>query len=131
MYMETARMQPKAPKPVPVYEIGRPGWHAKAACFESGTLPFFPRDPEEEKSGYMDRNMHRRIQFVCGTCPVLTECFIASMNNRDEYGIWAGIYPAHRTRMLKDIKRGNITLGELVAALAFRGPVGLTDAYRK
>ena len=115
----------------PVWEIGRPAWHKFASCFEGGTAAFFPQDPEEERSGFMDAVMRRRIQFICSGCPVLTECFVTSIKNRDEYGYWAGIGPTTRYRILRDLKKGEITLRELIAALAFRGPTGLSDAYRK
>lgn len=118
-------------RPVPVYEIGRPGWHKNAACFEADTLAFFPQDPEEERSGFMDATMRRRIMDICGNCPVLVKCFTTSIENRDEYGYWAGIGPTTRFRILRDLKKGEITLPELVAALSFRGPLGLSDAYRK
>ena len=115
----------------PLWEIGRPAWHKYAVCFEGGTAAFFPQDPEEERSGYMDAVMKKRIQSVCSNCPVLIECFVSSIENRDEYGYWAGIGPTTRYRILRDLKKGEITLGELTAALAFRGPTGLADAYRK
>lgn len=119
----------------PLWEIGRPSWHKYAACFEGGTLAFFPQDPEEERSlrvtspdGMMQ---YKRIQTICSACPVLLECFTTSIRNRDEYGYWAGISPTTRLRILRDMKKGEVTLPELVAALSFRGPAGLTDAYRK
>lgn len=123
----------KAPghKPIPVYEIGRPGWHQQAACFEGGTMAFFPQDPEEERSGFMSEIQRRRIQDVCSSCPVLITCFTESIEHKDEYGYWAGIGPTTRYRILRDLKKGEITLHELVAALSFRGPSGLSDAYRK
>ena len=122
---------PKTPKAAPLWEIGRPSWHKDTACFETGTMAFFPQDPEEERSGFMDATMRRRIQDICGNCPMLIACFKTSIENRDEYGYWAGIGPTTRFRILRDIKQGQITLPELVAALSFRGPVGLSDAYRK
>lgn len=118
-------------KPPALWEIGRPSWHKEALCFEGGTMAFFPQDPEEDRSGFMDATQRRRIQDVCGSCPVLVKCFTASIENRDEYGYWAGISPTTRFRILRDLKKGEITLAELVAALSFRGPIGLSDAYRK
>jgi hypothetical protein len=118
-------------RPAPLWEIGRPSWHKQTSCFETGTTAFFPQDPEEERSGFMDAIQRRRIQFICGNCPMLVKCFTTSIENRDEYGYWGGIGPTTRMRILRDLKKGEVTLAELVAALSFRGPVGLTDAYRK
>lgn len=118
-------------RPTPVYEIGRPGWHNKGSCFETGTAAFFPQDTEEPPTGLTEAQQRKRIQFVCGNCPVMIDCFISSIRNKDEYGYWGGVGPTHRRRILKDLKAGEITTEELVAALAFRGPTGLTDAYRK
>lgn len=114
-----------------VWEVGRPGWHKDASCFETGTITFFPQDPEEERSGFMDATLRRRIQDVCGNCPVLIDCFTTSIANRDEFGYWAGISPTVRHRILRDLKTDAITLPELVAALSFRGPAGIADVYRK
>jgi hypothetical protein len=120
-------------KPVPVYEIGRPGWHAQAACFETGTLGFFPQDADSGVPEVNPRELGlqaRRIEFICAQCPVVTQCFKASIERRDEFGYWGGVGPKARKRMLRDLRNKEITLEELVAALAFRGPQGLTDAYR-
>lgn len=121
------------PAPVkvsPIWEIGRPAWHKYGSCFETNTAAFFPQDPEEERSGFVNGAMRRRIIDICGNCPVLIQCFTSSIENRDEYGYWAGISPTVRYRILRDLKKGEVTMVELKAALAFRGPMGLSDAYK-
>lgn len=100
-----------------------------AACLGAGVENFFPRDPDSPIVLYQDAAMFRRIDTLCSNCPVLLECFKSSMAFKDEFGIWAGIDRPQRLRMFRDLAAGNITIEELVAALAFRGPRALRDAY--
>ena len=66
--------------------LGRPGWHALAACAGVGPDVFFSEEPEALDAA-------RRL---CRRCPVALECAEAGMGER--YGVWAGTTPAERRR---------------------------------
>lgn len=58
-------------------------WRDGAACQGQYTEDFYP------ELGQADT-----LQRVCNTCPVLTECAIASVP--EVYGLWAGTYGVNR-----------------------------------
>jgi len=71
--------------------IGRPAWHAQAACRGVPTNLFFPRRGERT-----DEARH-----LCATCPVTADCLAEALAiaERDDDGFRAGMSAQKRRRL--------------------------------
>ena len=74
-----------------------PEWMADAACYDTGTNPFFPT-----RGGSVD------IRDCCnGTgghdvpCPVKDDCLAYALEHKIRFGIWGGTTGEQRTLMLR------------------------------
>jgi WhiB family redox-sensing transcriptional regulator len=66
-------------------------WFADAACRDSDTAVFFPasdRDADEAKA-------------ICATCPVREECLEYSLATRPADGVFGGLTPVERHRLIR------------------------------
>ncbi len=69
-----------------------PAWMDSALCAQ---LP-----PEMGDEWFQDvRANATAVKAVCGRCSVAAACLAYSLDNREEYGIWAGTTPADRDDM--------------------------------
>ncbi len=67
--------------------LGRPAWHAHAACRGLGTRTFFPRRG----------NSLAAAKRVCAGCTVRDLCLEAAVEGSIEHGIWGGRSAAERS----------------------------------
>lgn len=79
-------------------------WRARAACRTAFKAPghweAFPEDSAAAGStGYWDRVRLFRTEF-CSLCPVRRECFAAGRT--EAYGIWGGLAPEERRKVISD-----------------------------
>lgn len=78
--------------------VGRPDWHAQAACRGHPQL-FFPG------AGDSTATTREALQ-MCDTCPVRRPCLDFALADPHLVGIWAGTNPAERRRLRKERRGG-------------------------
>lgn len=81
--------------------LGRPVdqdllWQDEALCAQVGGDIFFP-----EKGGSSPA-----AKATCGRCPVNDQCLEYALENREEFGYWAGTSPKERKRIVR--QRGEV-----------------------
>lgn len=59
-------------------------WKEEALCLGYDTNFFFDKYEEDEQ-------FRPAIDKICSTCPVMKECFVAGVSQK-EWGVWGGIY---------------------------------------
>ena len=82
-------------------------WMDRAVCAQTDPDLFFP-----EKNG--NAAPARRI---CGTCPVAGECLEYALANRETHGVWGGLTPLERRKLLQPHNRSNDMLKGAVRRL--------------
>lgn len=63
-------------------------WPMRAACKDLDPALFFP---EDKRGDWRRLAIKELANKVCGTCEVRPECFVASINQDERYGVWAGV----------------------------------------
>jgi hypothetical protein len=66
-------------------------WVVDGLCGQVDPELFFPR-PNADASD---------AKAVCRECPVRTQCLAYALENEERWGIWGGMTPAERKRLLK------------------------------
>lgn len=66
-------------------------WRNQAACNGVPTRLFFA----EKGSGVAE------AKIICKACPVRTDCLETALRNRERIGVWGGLTPKERRRVLK------------------------------
>lgn len=84
-------------------------WHKQAACFSEGYALFF----HDGRLGVQEVARAAKRQF-CTQCPVRDLCLEQSLEYRDKFGIWGGLTPKERKRLLNRIDAGELTIAEAV-----------------
>jgi WhiB family redox-sensing transcriptional regulator len=70
--------------------VPKMGWIDKAACRSFGEV--FYRTEEEDVL---------RAKAICNTCRVKGECLTYALSHRERYGVWGGMTPYEREKVLK------------------------------
>lgn len=85
-----------------------PAWHRRALC---GRLPldladalFFGVEGRLAPEHLIVATKGARR--ICAQCPVRRECLTASLENREAYGVWAGISGRQRQRLFHRLDEG-------------------------
>jgi len=81
-----------------------------ALCAEIDPELWFPStDGNRTQSSYVAANYAKS---VCARCPLITQCLLTALNNKEEYGIWGGATPSERKhiRTTNQAKKFIITL---------------------
>ena len=73
------------------------GWEDRARCKGLPTEWFYP--PQGRSP--IDLTKIEVICTLCSTCPVKKECLKASLDNLEDYGLWGGMTPTARDKLLK------------------------------
>lgn len=77
-----------------------PSWHHDAACNDKPLAMFFGSEDNREGTlrhrPVMSPREIEAAKRVCAPCPVLHECLVHALTNREQYGIWAGTTPQER-----------------------------------
>lgn len=98
---------PTPPKRVSIY----PEWMDLSVC--SGmddTLFFGASDPNERPQFTLTQIKEARK--LCAKCPVARICLQTSLENRDEYGVFAGSTRTDRAKMLMRITTGITSMND-------------------
>lgn len=69
-------------------------WEA-ALCRDSDPDAWFPGVNESPDN-------IRTVKRICGRCDAAAECLASAVENREEYGIWAGLEPRQLRKLWKD-----------------------------
>jgi WhiB family transcriptional regulator, redox-sensing transcriptional regulator len=69
----------------------RADWQDEAACRGSDTSVFFPASEADATAA----------QSICATCPVAEACLEYAIATRQSDGIWGGLTPTERHRLLR------------------------------
>lgn len=103
--------------PEPTIASLYPDWHREALCLgEDEEAWFGARDTTERPA--LSVAAVAAAQRICGQCPVFTECLTTALEDRNEYGIWAGTSGRTRRRIWEAIDAGETTIPEVVTLLA-------------
>jgi WhiB family redox-sensing transcriptional regulator len=100
-----------------------PDWQKDAHCAGVGLSYYFGDDAEQPT---MSIKQVRQASKLCDVCPVYTECLTWALDEREEYGVWAGTSGRVRRRIFKLIDDDLTTVAEVVER--FRNGQG--DTYR-
>jgi hypothetical protein len=92
-----ASLRPLQPEP----------WRKFAACLGHDPEDWFP-EPGDDPRRTAD------AQRVCRTeCPVQTECLLYALARNERHGIWGGMTPRQRTRMVKEARARRTAAGDV------------------
>lgn len=69
-------------------------WMDDALCAEIGTEMFFPEEGNPHGVNYAHGKQ------VCAACPVAMQCLEYALDNEIAEGLWGGVSPRDRARML-------------------------------
>jgi WhiB family redox-sensing transcriptional regulator len=75
-------------------------WQLDAACAGLDTSLFYQADNER---GASVRRRELQAKAVCARCPVIQNCLRDALANHEPYGVWGGMSPDERFRLLNDI----------------------------
>jgi hypothetical protein len=53
-----------------------------------------------------DPDLVAEARKVCYSCPVQTTCLLYALGRRERFGVWGGLDPGERTKLLAEIRRG-------------------------
>jgi hypothetical protein len=65
------------------------------ACKNADPLDFYPEHP----SGYA------HALAICHSCPIEQDCLEWALNSRQSFGVWGGVTPDERDRMIRNAQR--------------------------
>ena len=68
-------------------------WFDDAACHGADTDVFFPLSATDEAAA--------EAKAICATCPVREECLEFALETRPPEGIWGGLTPIERHRLIR------------------------------
>ncbi len=66
-------------------------WFADAACRGESTDVFFPSSDAQAQAAKQ----------ICGACPVREECLEFALESRPADGVWGGLTPIERHRLIR------------------------------
>ena len=82
-------------------------WRKDAACLNHDPEDWFP-EPGDDPRRTAD------AQHVCRTeCPVKTECLLYALARHERFGIWGGMTPRQRTRLVKEARARRAAAGDV------------------
>jgi WhiB family redox-sensing transcriptional regulator len=67
------------------------GWQERASCRSADPELWFPEPWEGD----------RAAKLICGWCPVRAECLTVAMETNEQYGVWGGLSPNERRRLIR------------------------------
>ena len=92
-----------------------PDWHKDAACLGSEDKLFFGASEPDIRPPYNLGDI-KKAKTLCGGCPVSALCLRTALENREEYGVWAGTTRKQRKKMLHAIDAGVTSIEILIVA---------------
>lgn len=79
-------------------EAYSPSWWDEAACRGIGNFHFFGEDERQCSL--------KRARIICGGCKAIKSCLTHALENKEEYGIWAGTSARAREKLIVLIEQG-------------------------
>ena len=70
-------------------------WESDALCKEVGPEVFYP-------SEYQGTNTYEQAVKVCNLCSVKAQCLERALRDEDPHGMWGGVTPTTRLRLLQE-----------------------------
>ena len=92
-----------------------PEWTEQSLCAGMEDTFFFGSSDPGVRPQYTLADI-KRARMLCVGCPVLRDCLTTSLQNKDEYGVFAGSTKNDRKKMLKRIETLITTVAEEVEA---------------
>ncbi|MGH3506331.1 MAG: WhiB family transcriptional regulator [Nocardioidaceae bacterium] len=83
--------------PTPIMENWE--WQYDGLCRKVDPEVFFPPDSER---GPVRQRREREAKEYCQHCPVLARCREHALKVQEPYGVWGGLTPRERDRILHD-----------------------------
>lgn len=80
-------------------------WHVEAKCLGMDDTLFFGSSDPDTRPPYTLAEI-RKAQAICGQCPVAQDCLAEALENREDYGVWAGTTSKKRRSLLAQIEQG-------------------------
>ena len=75
-------------------------WAAEAACKGSKGALFYAENENEE----------RKAKAICGLCSVRVECLEFALASREPDGIWGGLNPRQRRRLVRERQSASVSI---------------------
>lgn len=92
-----------------------PEWHIHASCRGTADSEDVFFDTAGSNYTHSDAATAREI---CDSCPVFNDCLAYAINEREEYGFWAGTTMRQRRAIFKAINQGLTTAAEEIERLS-------------
>lgn len=90
-------------------------WHKLAACYQQGTALYFHEGKFEAK-----QKAKQAKEYCNEPCPVKDLCLRSSLNKRDKHGVWGGLTPNERKKLLARIDAGELSIDQAVEEVCSR-----------
>lgn len=91
---------------IPLYDPAE--WTQHAACRNTPTHDYYP------DKGSTDRIPYIRARDRCTTCPVVDDCLLYALRNKERFGLWGGI-PERQRRPLEHMTADDaIIAGQII-----------------
>lgn len=90
-----------------------PDWHQEAKCLGRDDSLFFGSGDPDVRPPYTLAEISN-ARAICADCPVARECLVTALQNREEYGVWAGSTRKQRKAIAVRVAQGVSTLSEEV-----------------
>ena len=74
-----------------------PNWYRAAACRDVDVSVFYPLDNDR---GVLAQRRTYQAKQICRTCPVARVCLTVALATDERHGIWGGLTPAERSRLV-------------------------------
>lgn len=82
--------------------VSMPLWMDHGACVSAKQTLFFGEDTPTGKAKH--RPVHadaHEAKEICSRCPVREECLNFAVDNNETYGVWGGLTPRERERLVR------------------------------
>jgi WhiB family redox-sensing transcriptional regulator len=80
---------------------GEPAWYAQAACRGRDPNLWHAAEDAGKSSIAGQRKAHAEALAVCDSCPVVDDCLQYALAQPERHGVWGGLVPAERRRLLR------------------------------
>jgi WhiB family transcriptional regulator, redox-sensing transcriptional regulator len=88
-----------------------PDWQKESRCLGVGNDYFFG---DEKQQPTMSIKQVRQASKLCDVCPVYRECLRWALENREEYGVWAGTSGRVRRKIQRLLEANEVTVDQVV-----------------
>ncbi|MEV8636562.1 WhiB family transcriptional regulator [Streptosporangium sp. NPDC051023] len=79
-------------------------WRDRAACREADPKLFFPKGGDVTGSPGAETRAYAKGKKICAGCLVRPQCAVYALARDERYGLWGGMTPRQRQRLLNRMK---------------------------